>query len=35
MNKALLKRTRAMLKATGLKKPFWTKVVKTAYYVIN
>ena len=31
----LLERTRAMLKATGLGKPFWAEAIKTAYYVIN
>jgi hypothetical protein len=35
MNRALLETTRAMLKATGLKKPFWAKVVKTVSYVKN
>jgi hypothetical protein len=35
MNRTLLERTRAMLKTTGLKKPFWAEVVKIAYYVIN
>jgi hypothetical protein len=31
----LLKKARAMLKATGLRKPFWAEAVKTACYVIN
>jgi hypothetical protein len=35
MNKTLLERTRAMLKAAGLGKPFWTEAVNTTCYVIN
>jgi hypothetical protein len=35
MNRTLLERTRAMLKATSLGKPFWPEAVKTACYVIN
>jgi transposase InsO family protein len=35
MNRTLLERTRAMLKATGLGKPFWTEPVKTTCYMIN
>jgi transposase InsO family protein len=35
MNKTLLERTRAMLKAAGLGKPFWAETVNIACYVIN
>jgi len=35
MNKTLLERTRAMLNAAGLGKPFWAEAVNIAYYVIN
>jgi len=35
MNRTLLERTRAMLKAAGLAKPLWVKAVNNAYYVIN
>jgi hypothetical protein len=35
MNKTLLERTRAMLKAAGLGKSFWAEAVNTACYVIN
>jgi hypothetical protein len=35
MNRTLLERTRAMLKAAGLGKSFWAEAVNTACYVIN
>ena len=35
MNITLLERIRAMLKATGLGKPFWAEAVKIVCYVIN
>lgn len=35
MNRTLLERTRAMLKAAGLEKSFWAEAVNTACYVIN
>jgi hypothetical protein len=35
MNRTLLERTRAMLKAASLGKPFWIEAVNTACYVIN
>jgi hypothetical protein len=35
MNRTLLERTRAMLKAAGLGKSFWVEAVNTACYVIN
>ncbi|KAE8702056.1 hypothetical protein F3Y22_tig00110503pilonHSYRG00682 [Hibiscus syriacus] len=35
MNKTLLERTRAMLRAAGLEKSFWVEAVNTAYYLVN
>jgi hypothetical protein len=35
MNKTLLERTRAMLKAARLGKPFWAEAVNTTSYMIN
>ena len=35
MNKTLLERTRAMLKAVGLGKSFWAEAVNIVCYVIN
>jgi hypothetical protein len=35
MNRTLLERTRAKLKATSLGKPLYAEVVKNACYVIN
>ncbi|PON68561.1 Ribonuclease H-like domain containing protein, partial [Parasponia andersonii] len=35
MNRTLLERTKAMLKAVGQPKTFWAEAVKIACYVIN
>ncbi|KAE8735981.1 hypothetical protein F3Y22_tig00000218pilonHSYRG00100 [Hibiscus syriacus] len=35
MNKTLLERTRAMLRAAGLEKSFWAETVNTACYLVN
>ncbi|KAE8715251.1 hypothetical protein F3Y22_tig00110184pilonHSYRG00012 [Hibiscus syriacus] len=35
INKTLLKRTRAMLRATGLEKSFWVESVNIACYLVN
>lgn len=35
MNRTLLERTRAMLRAAGLEKSFWAEAVNTACYLVN
>ncbi|GMJ14768.1 hypothetical protein HRI_005146000 [Hibiscus trionum] len=35
MNRTLLERTRAMLRAAGLEKAFWAEAVNTACYLVN